>query len=183
MSSDRLADELRHLAAIDPLTGLRNRRTLLEALGHDLAVARRRNETVGLLSIDVDHFKQINDTYGHPAGDRALIAVARAISSVSRLEDSVGRLGGEEFAVVLPGADIEAARAAAERMRAAVASLQPDPAGTPRALTVSIGVAVIRAAGAESEIASLLTRADAAMYEAKRLGRNRVAVDDSSLAP
>ena len=176
LCSERLGDELRHLAAIDPLTGLRNRRTLLEALKHDLAVARRRDEPVSFLTIDVDHFKKINDTHGHPAGDRALVVVAQALREVSRVEDTIGRMGGEEFAVVLPGADVEAAQAAAERLRAAMAAIEPDPSGTPRLLTVSVGVATTHSAGSDLDVTSLIARADAAMYEAKRLGRDRVVV-------
>jgi diguanylate cyclase (GGDEF)-like protein len=176
MCSERLGDELRHLAAIDPLTGLRNRRTLLEALKHDLAVARRKKQPVSFLTIDVDHFKRINDAHGHPAGDRALAVIAKTLGEALRVEDTIGRMGGEEFAVVLPGADVEAARVAAQRLRAAVAAVEPDPSSTPRGVTISVGVATTLSDGSEPDVSALIARADAAMYEAKRLGRDRVVV-------
>jgi hypothetical protein len=113
MCGDRLGDQLWRLAAFDPLTGIRNRRTFLEAVDRALAVAARRSEPVAMIGIDVDHFKTINDAHGHPVGDRALTALAQVLASGLRVGDEVGRLGGEEFAVLMPRTDEAAALAAA----------------------------------------------------------------------
>jgi diguanylate cyclase (GGDEF)-like protein len=122
---------------------------------------------------DVDHFKKLNDTYGHPAGDAALVLMARAVADALRKEDVFARYGGEEFAVICRGIDGANACRAAERLRRLIAGLSVEHAGRELTLTVSIGVADWREVQAETP-ASLLSAADAALYEAKHGGRNRV---------
>jgi diguanylate cyclase (GGDEF)-like protein len=125
--------------------------------------------------LDVDHFKSFNDRFGHPAGDAALTAVARAIAQTVRGIDAAGRYGGEEFIVLLAEADADAAAAALNRIRAAVAALAPPRIA--RSVTLSAGVAVHQALFETTSLDSLVARADAALYEAKRAGRDRVALE------
>ncbi len=170
---ERLRNDLGHaleLALIDPLTGLYNQRYLMRDLAARLAPGR--DATVALVMIDVDHFKTVNDRWGHPVGDRALRLVAEALRGRVRLADSVARYGGEEFAVVMPGASLAEAQTAAERLRAAVETMGFMPDGvTPYPLTISLGVATHPAGGSAEQ---LIAAADGALYEAKRGGRNRV---------
>lgn len=170
--SDRVAEEarLRHQAERDDLTGLLKRGAGTAALDALLAEAAGASRPVALFIGDVDHFKVVNDTYGHPVGDRVLVAVARALRNGVRGADVAVRWGGEEFLVALPGCDEAEARANGERLRAAVArNVDPD-AGSVR---LSFGVAVWRPGESRDD---LVARADAALYEAKRTGRDRVVV-------
>ncbi|WP_343519916.1 GGDEF domain-containing protein [Sphingomonas sp.] len=167
-------EELAQLSQIDPLTGLPNRRQFDEALRRELTRARRSGQGLALLMIDIDHFKLLNDTLGHQAGDQRLRDVAEALQSCAvRATDVVARYGGEEFAAILPGASTTEAMAVAEAMRAAVEERTlPSPAPDGR-VTVSIGAARLT----EIEIDTgprLMERADAALYDSKRAGRNRV---------
>jgi diguanylate cyclase (GGDEF)-like protein len=171
MCSDRLYQELERQATIDSLTGISNRRTLDELSTRAIAAAHRHKRSLGLLLLDADHFKRINDVYGHEVGDEALQMIAATLQFALREEDLVGRLGGEEFVVVLPDADEAAARAGAERLRHAIETAEFSAQHRPIPLRVSIGVAVIDDG---DDFASLLRRADQAMYAAKRAGRNRV---------
>ncbi len=155
-------------AETDPLTGLPNRRRFDQA-ARDVAGRRRAGDRVGLLMIDLDHFKRLNDQLGHPAGDRVLVAVARAIAGSVRDVDLPARVGGEEFAVILR--DPSGAAEAAERLRAAIAAIDLSDHGIP-GVTASVGVAV--AADADEQISSLVRRADDALLRAKREGRDRV---------
>ncbi|MCU0504151.1 MAG: GGDEF domain-containing protein [Chloroflexi bacterium] len=155
-------------AQTDPLTGLPNRRRFDQA-ARDLAGRRRAGDRVGLLMIDLDHFKRLNDELGHPAGDRVLVAVARAIAGSVRDVDLPARVGGEEFAVILR--DPSGAAEVAERLRAAIAAIDLSDHGIP-GVTASVGVAV--AADPDEQIASLVRRADDALLRAKREGRDRV---------
>ena len=166
------ARRLQALATTDELTGLANRRATLAFLDDALARARRDRAEVAVLMIDVDHFKHINDSWGHATGDDVLRHLARVLGGGLRDRDRLGRLGGEEFLAVLPGAGAEVARGVAERMRASIAA-SPMLAGTTRAVayTVSIGAAVGDGTGAAD---TLLAHADAALYRAKGGGRNAV---------
>jgi diguanylate cyclase (GGDEF)-like protein len=170
--------EMRLLATTDPLTGLDNRRRFFAQAHSELTRAMRYGGSVGLIMADLDRFKAVNDDAGHAAGDRVLEAVAGVLRGQQRPHDVVGRLGGEEFACVLPGADLEATTRAAERLRAAIESLDLEFEGRHFKLTMSLGCAATcdatvlrRSVGDELE--ALMRSADAALYEAKRLGRNR----------
>jgi len=173
----RQADELvdvRARAALDPLTGVCNRGTFDKAFQQALKRAQSSGSPLSLVLFDIDHFKSVNDTYGHPAGDAVLIAFSSAICDQVREDDIVGRYGGEEFAVVLPGAGEAVATSVAERVREATARLAfPNPAERVR-VTVSAGVALTRPGDSAKK---LLKRADAALYAAKHGGRNQVRVD------
>jgi diguanylate cyclase (GGDEF)-like protein len=164
--------EARVLASTDELTGLLNRRALLAHAEAAVLAARQQREPLVLLMIDADHFKQINDRHGHAFGDEVLRHLAQVLGTALRQRDRLGRLGGEEFAAVLPGAGAAQAGQIAERMREAVAAT---PARAPEGeapCTVSIGVAEL---GPEETVAQALQRADAALYAAKQAGRNAVA--------
>jgi diguanylate cyclase (GGDEF)-like protein len=158
----------------DPLTGLANRRAFDGFLAEAFNLARRHGRALALLLIDIDHFKQYNDTYGHPAGDEVLKNVAATFGSVARETDLVARIGGEEFAIVLPETSGAGARALAERIRAQVAALE-----LRRRVTVSIGVASL--SNAIPTPAALVKEGDAALYTAKRRGRNQVALSAAAL--
>ena len=161
------------MALDDPLTGLGNRRRLDRDLG-ELSV-HASHEPVAFLMIDIDHFKRFNDQYGHPAGDDLLRRVGEAIRRSLRAGDVAYRFGGEEFSVLLPGADARTAQAVAERVRADVASLLPPPGGA--AVTVSVGVSVSeRSTASPAASAAMVEAADQALYCAKRAGRDRVVV-------
>jgi two-component system cell cycle response regulator len=149
----------------DALTGLSNRRAILAQLGGMVSGARRHGHPLSIAVLDLDHFKRINDTHGHKTGDEVLIAAAHAMGTHMRAEDQLGRLGGEEFLVLLPDTDGDAAVHVAERVRAEVAS-----APSPVPVTVSVGLATWDGESAEE----FLHRADAALYAAKDSGRNRV---------
>lgn len=175
--SDRkaLESELEELATRDPLTGLFNRRELSRVLEEELERARRYQRPMALLWIDFDHFKDINDTYGHAAGDEVLRSVSRLLETSVRSVDAIGRFGGEEFVIVLPEMDLEEARDTAERLRRKVAdSAQPLGDGQTVPLTISVGVAVYPDHGAT--LSALCAAADKAMYLAKDRGRNCVAM-------
>jgi two-component system cell cycle response regulator len=165
-------EALAAMASTDGLTGLPNRRRLDERCAEAVAVADRYGRSLACLMIDVDHFKRINDTYGHGAGDAVLRETARRLRSLCRSADFVGRYGGEEFTVIMPETDLDGAVAAGERILATLAEQSVQPTGSEIWITASVGVAVWRA-GMESP-EDLYTLADRALYSAKRLGRNRV---------
>jgi len=166
--------ELSALASTDALTGLANRRMFDATLRKEWFRALRDGSPLALLMIDIDHFKDYNDRYGHPAGDDCLRAVARLISeTVKREGELVARYGGEEFALLLPGADLAAARGVGERcLRALEQAAIPHAASRAGVVTLSIGVASA-VAGAGIDPSVLLDAADAALYRAKRSGRGR----------
>lgn len=159
------------LASIDALTGLPNRRYLEELLA-TVGPRRRSGDRLGALMIDLDHFKALNDRYGHAAGDRVLRAVAERISDAVRADDTPARYGGEEFAVVIRRATPEQAVEVAERIRRQIAETPPSDLGISDRVTVSVGVAI--ADSDESDAGAVLVAADRALYRAKREGRNRV---------
>ena len=168
----RSARRLRITALTDELTRLPNRRHLLLLAGEQERAARERGSGFGVLALDVDHFKRINDTYGHDVGDAVLRRVARAIRSALREADHVGRTGGEEFVAVLPGASASAAAEVAERVRRGVEGTDFADLHPALAVTLSVGAAV-REAG-DAGFAATLKRADDTLYRAKEAGRNRV---------
>ena len=166
-------EQMRELSLTDPLTSLRNRRDFHEQLGRELSRARRIGSPTALLLMDLDHFKSINDQYGHPVGDQVLIKVADLIGTVIRQEDIAGRLGGEEFGILMPGTDLDNARRAAERLRGALAEATHEaPDREPFVVTTSIGIAVCDTHRTTSR--ELFIQADRCLYEAKRSGRNCV---------
>ena len=173
-SRTRLASanaSLERLSRVDPLTGLYNRRHLEEVLSALVSAGRRHDMSFAVLLIDIDHFKRVNDGYGHRIGDEVLRATAATIDGNLRLEDAVARWGGEEFLVALPGASSDCAEAAAERIRTAVAAALVEVADRdPIRVTVTIGVAVWTGGTFEQ----LVERADAALYLGKAAGRDRV---------
>ena len=164
-------EALRREASRDGLTGLWNRKAILSILERDLLRAERDREPVGLIMIDVDHFKAVNDSRGHAAGDTVLRIIASGIAAVVRPYDSVGRCGGEEFLIVAPGCGLAETWELAERVRSHVANCNIMIAGSSVQVSLSLGVATGQIA---AEIEKLLHAADTAMYQAKNAGRNRV---------
>ena len=173
--SDRkaLENELAELATLDPLTGLLNRREMTRLLDEEITRAKRYGRTLSLLWVDFDHFKDINDEYGHAAGDSVLEATSRLLADSVRSVDAIGRFGGEEFVIVLPEMDRAEARDTAERLRKLI-SETPQPLGDGKSvgLTISIGVSVFPENG--TDFRTLCAAADKAMYQAKSNGRNQV---------
>ena len=167
----KLEDELRRMATTDALTGVFNRRKFYELGQYESAKLERGSHVLSLLMMDLDRFKAVNDRYGHAAGDEALRCFAQVCSGQIRLADSLGRLGGEEFGVLLPDTGLAEALEVAERVRAA---MEACPISGPEGaffVTVSIGVVAARA---REGFDAMLARADEAMYAAKQNGRNRV---------
>jgi diguanylate cyclase (GGDEF)-like protein len=172
-------DNLTHLyklaqkrAITDGLTGLNTHVFFKEQLAKRFSEARRHQEALSVMLVDIDHFKRVNDTYGHPVGDEVLRRVAGAIKQMSRTDDTVARYGGEELALVLPQTDLEGAHVLAERIREAVAALEGGPGQRMPTVTVSVGVAQTEAS--DESHAAVIERADKALYAAKRQGRNQV---------
>jgi len=165
--------EMARMASTDCLTGLANRHAFLERAGQLRQAALRQCQPLALAMMDIDHFKQINDRFGHASGDEALVVFASTARAVLRGHEAVGRLGGEEFALVLPNTDLQGAVQAAERLRVAVRAATVITSGPPYTMTVSIGVVVL---DPNEELGAALARADRALYAAKRGGRDRVEV-------
>jgi diguanylate cyclase (GGDEF)-like protein len=163
------------LATIDSLTGLVNRRAFFERTARARQFAGRVGKPVALMMLDIDHFKRLNDRFGHACGDEALCAFAATAQATLREHDILGRLGGEEFALVMPGTDLAGACYAAERLRAAVEGAVLACEESSYALTVSIGVVLV---DPQEHINAALARADRALYQAKSAGRNRVEVGE-----
>jgi two-component system cell cycle response regulator len=169
---EELLEQTRRLEALifeDTLTGLANRRYILTQLGSLVSGARRHGRPLSVAIVDIDHFKPVNDEYGHQAGDRVLVAVARCLSIHLRAEDHLGRLGGEEFLVVLPDTDGPAAERVTDKLRCEVACTRVGHEGHELSVTVSIGMATWEGEPPED----LLRRADSALYAAKAAGRDR----------
>lgn len=170
-----LNKQLKELSTHDSLTGLFNRSAILDALNARIKQAERKSRPVSVIMVDLDHFKAINDTHGHLAGDAVLRAVAGAMQGALREYDQLGRYGGEEFLVVLDDTDVESARLVAERMRCAVEDQTVEHDGQMLRLSASLGLAQARS-GERPE--GLIARADAALYSAKESGRNRCCLGD-----
>ncbi|MEX0695446.1 MAG: diguanylate cyclase [Rhodospirillales bacterium] len=168
-----MEDELRRLATTDPLTGVNNRRRYNEISERELTRCKRYQHQLCVLMLDADHFKAVNDTYGHDAGDRVLKSLASVCERELRDVDVLGRFGGEEFTVTLPDTTIETALEAAERLRSALAEIRVllDD-GQEISFTVSIGAAALQ--NSDEKLFDLLNRADQALYQAKQNGRNQV---------
>jgi diguanylate cyclase (GGDEF)-like protein len=173
-----VADQGRRLlerATTDLLTGLPNRATFLERARREVARAERSGSSLALVMLDVDHFKRFNDRYGHQAGDRVLAQAGRAVAGAIRGIDLAGRYGGEEIVLLLVDVEAEAALAAVERVRAAVASVRIPHVD--EAVTASAGVAVHHGAFDRADVAGLIRRADEALYRSKAAGRDRATLE------
>lgn len=164
---------VRALSITDTLTGVANRRHIIDELERQLAIHERSNARIAVIMVDIDHFKQINDAHGHIAGDRALTAAAEALRACLRGSDLIGRYGGEEFLILLPGASLADAHDVAERCRQAVAATGVEANGVRVTLTASLGV-TSQPATEVRNVDQLIHIADEAMYQAKQGGRNRV---------
>ena len=165
-------EQFRLQASRDDLTGIPNRAAILEVLRRSLEQAHQGDSPVSIILADVDRFKQVNDTYGHLVGDTALRRTAALLQSRLRREDAVGRYGGEEFLIVLPGSDAQRAFDVAERVRTHVESQSITTSVAKLSLTVSLGIATTTGDTLQPE--ELIFAADKALYEAKHAGRNRV---------
>jgi two-component system cell cycle response regulator len=172
LENSRLFDRIKNLSIRDSLTELFNHRHSLEVLGNELHRVGRYEGGIGVLMIDIDHFKAINDAHGHQAGDHVLREIARRLRNGLRAVDSLGRYGGEEFLIVLPHTTTEDARQTAERLRRAIVDEPFHAAGREITVTVSIGVAAYSSTADTPD--ALIREADAALYRAKQAGRNRV---------
>ncbi|HYD65018.1 diguanylate cyclase [Azospirillum sp.] len=170
----QLEEDLRRLATIDVLTNVPNRRHFMETAEAESRRFHRYGHPLSLILFDIDHFKQVNDTHGHAAGDQVLSRLSDTCVMALRDQDVLGRLGGEEFAVLLPETDSAAGVAVAERLRETVERASPEWSMGELAVTISVGVTTWEPDDATVE--TVLQRADGALYEAKRSGRNRVAI-------
>jgi diguanylate cyclase (GGDEF)-like protein len=168
-----LQEDLRLQATHDDLTGVLNRGTVLEVLNRELALVARKSVPVAIILADLDDFKQVNDKHGHAIGDTVLREAARRLATPMRPYDAIGRYGGEEFLIVLPGCGVESALLVAERIRCSVANQAITTSAGAVPMTVSLGVAAVDNAAPQGQDA-LIQSADDALYRAKRAGRNRV---------
>ncbi len=179
---NRLNARLRDQTIRDGLTGLYNHRHFQEMLRHEFLLARRYDSDLACLMLDLDRFKEVNDTHGHPFGDHVLAGTATLILNETRITDTVARYGGEEFAILLPSTDQQGALAIAERIRARAENYLHRQQEIARIVTISIGLATL-AANRPRQPEELLARADQALYEAKTAGRNRVMVASPDATP
>ncbi len=181
MTKERADERNRNLAMRDELTGLINRRSLLESLAQQLSSAKRHRQPLSLLMVDIDYFKRVNDSFGHLSGDRVLKAMTSVIAQRTRAQDLLGRLGGEEFLVILPNTSEEGALQLAENLRQSVAAASFQAvSGEPIDITVSIGLCAVSQLS-DPQCDDLIGAADQALYRAKAAGRNRVEVFGSSV--
>jgi diguanylate cyclase (GGDEF)-like protein len=174
---ERYQKQLFESALRDGLTSTFNRRYFIDRLHTEIRFALRHSKALALLFVDIDHFKKINDNFGHQGGDGVLAAVARVMTATLRAEDVLARYGGEEFAVICREIEAEGARALGERLRSAVEQHRFEHAGKVIPVTISVGAAAERKM---TDAHALIAVADAAMYEAKRAGRNRVCLHASA---
>lgn len=166
--------ELSEISSKDALTGLYNRWYVIEKIESEINRALRHKTPISLLMLDLDHFKRVNDTYGHPAGDLVLQVVGRLLRESCRIYDVPGRYGGEEFCIVLPETHLGNSTTVAERIRRRLAETQFDCSGSRIEVTASMGIAAVTDEDSVLSASSLIERADQALYTAKSRGRNRV---------
>lgn len=171
---DDAQKQLKKLASTDELTGLKNRRQIMQRLSEEFERSTRLSEPLCVIILDIDHFKRINDTYGHPCGDQVLKQVALSISDSLRRYDSIGRIGGEEFLIVMPGAFLEDARTLAERQLHTIRNESFSDGQNTFSLTVSAGVSML--APTDKHVSTLIKRADSALYAAKQNGRDQIMI-------
>ncbi len=178
----RLEDKLVEQAQRDALTGLFNRRALYDHIRREMSRASRSGLSMGLIMADIDHFKHINDTWGHISGDRVLVHLAEIMREATRGYDHIGRWGGEEFMILLPDADHEQTRLVAERIRSSVETQSVrSVSGEEIRMTVSLGYGAFLPDREWKEIEPMISRVDAALYQAKTTGRNRVCSCESTV--
>lgn len=170
---ETMLHQLYDASVTDSLTGAYNREHFDHRLESEISFARRHGAELSLLLLDIDHFKRVNDTYGHQAGDTVLVEMSAGISANLRTEDVFARYGGEEFAIILRGIDLRSAYHVGERFRVIIESLQIEAGGQPIPITVSVGVASLKCC-ADEVAESLIATADRRLYAAKHAGRNRV---------
>lgn len=178
MHKERAAELQHEQATHDPLTGVLNRRALMDGLRNAVSAASRKKAMLSVLMLDLDHFKSVNDRYGHPVGDVVLKEVTRRVRQRLRLHDSLGRYGGEEFVVVLDDTTLVSAATVAESIRAVVAE-SPVTSGTLAIpVTISIGLHMRQPENRDIEVEQMIAAADRALYRAKQNGRNRVEIEN-----
>lgn len=173
-------EELRVQATRDFLTGIWNRGVITERLNEEINRAARANGSLGIIMCDIDHFKEVNDTHGHPAGDSVLIEIALRMQANLRAYDALGRFGGEEFLIVAPDASTEGIVALAERIRSAIEKKPIETSSGPISVTVSLGT-IVRIMEQNTSLKGLIDEVDRALYRAKESGRNRVESADAVL--
>jgi diguanylate cyclase (GGDEF)-like protein len=169
-------EKLREMAFRDGLTGLYNHRYFQDLMDHELSRASRYKKAFALIMFDLDHFKKINDQYGHPSGDLVLKQVSQAVKNILRESDIAARYGGEEFAIVLPETEISGAAVVAERLRRAVEGLEILANGRRINTTISVGVTSYSVSQGKKEKSEILAAADHALYNSKNTGRNRISI-------
>ena len=169
-------EKLREMALRDGLTGLYNHRYFQELVDNEMSRARRYKKPFSLIMLDLDHFKKINDKYGHPVGDIVLKEVSKAINNTIRESDIAARYGGEEFAIVLPETDLKGAALAAERLRKAVENLEIEANGCCVDATISVGATCYHISVGDKNKSDLISAADSALYNSKNTGRNKISI-------
>ena len=179
LQRERQEHEIERLAMTDDLTGVFNRRSLFDLGDKEVARAKRTGASLSALLIDLDHFKRVNDKYGHLGGDAVLLRFVEVVRSCLRTSDLLARYGGEEFLILLPDVGSAGAKVVADRIRATVEASTFFVGAVPLQITTSVGVAAL-IAGTEPSLAALVARADSALYVAKRDGRNRVSVSKAA---
>jgi diguanylate cyclase (GGDEF)-like protein len=182
IANAKLYQEVEQLAILDSLVGIYNRRHWFELTAREFYRAVRYQKPLSLILLDIDHFKQVNDTYGHPLGDEVLRSLSRICEKNIRTADLVGRYGGEEFLVVLPETDEVEAVQIAERLRLATEEMRVASKNEDVQVTISLGVATL-VAEIDTNLEQLVKRADEALYQAKNSGRNRVVLSDPVSGP
>ena len=169
---EKLEKHLKHLASTDPMTELLNRRSFFDICDRIMSRCIKNKQPLSCLIIDIDYFKAINDTYGHDIGDKVIQAIAKLMHENVRTGDFIGRMGGEEFAVLMPNTDMQSAYQISDRLRENIAKYKMSVQGKSVSVTVSIGLASLKEG--DKDIHTILKRSDTALYEAKESGRNRV---------